>query len=248
MAPTASAQSAAIVSLTARSMIGNRAFRSAQNVVRRDPNVGEDDLRGPLAVLGRIAAPGHAGSVAVDEEEANSLAIAARALKARRDDELIGAVALADERLFSPQHEAAAAVLNRAQSHIVEIEARLFFRMREAQAQFAGGDGADELGAPLGACAVLQKSAAEDDRLKIGLKRERLAEFLHHDHRLDGAAAEAPVRFGKGRAEQAHFGVIAPQSLAPALRSELDRPCGPRTRSAPSSAARHCRAAVPVRR
>ena len=93
--------------------------------------------------------------------------------------------------------------------------------MREAQAQFAGGDGADELGAPLGACAVLQKSAAEDDRLKIGLERERLAELLHHDHRLDRAAAEAPVRFGKGRAEQAHFGVVAPQSLAPALRSSL---------------------------
>ena len=65
-------------------MIGAGAVRSAQNVVRRDQNVGEDDLRGPLAVLGWIAAPGHARTLRVDEEEANSLAIAARARKARR--------------------------------------------------------------------------------------------------------------------------------------------------------------------
>jgi hypothetical protein len=93
--------------------------------------------------------------------------------------------------------------------------------MREAQAQFSGGDGADEFCALFGARAVLQKSAAKDHSLKIGFERERLAELLHHHHRLDRAAAEAPVAFRKGRAEQAHLGVVAPQRLAKPLRSGL---------------------------
>ena len=103
----------------------------------------------------------------------------------------------------------------------MEIEARLLLRVREAQPQVSRGDGADQLGALLFACAVLQKRAAKDDGLEVGLERQRLAELLHHDHRLDRAAAEAAVSFGERRAEQAHLGVVAPKGLAPPLRARL---------------------------
>ena len=68
---------------------------------------------------------------------------------------------------------------------------------------------------------MLQQGAAEDDGLKVRLKRQRLAELLHHDHGLDRAAPEAAVGFSKGRAEQAHLGVVAPQGLAPPLGARL---------------------------
>ena len=57
--------------------------------------------------------------------------------------------------------------------------------------------------------------------MKVGFERQSLAELLHHDHRLDRAAAEAAVSFSKGRAEQAHLGVVAPQGFAPTLRARL---------------------------
>ena len=50
--------------------------------MRRDADVGEADLRRPLSVLGRIAAPADARSVGVDKEEADAVAIAALALHA----------------------------------------------------------------------------------------------------------------------------------------------------------------------
>ena len=93
--------------------------------------------------------------------------------------------------------------------------------MREAQPELARRDRADQFGALLVACPVLQQGAAQDDGLKVGLERQRLAELLHHDHGLDRAAAEAAVGFSKGRAEQAHLGVVAPQGFAPALRTRL---------------------------
>src|SRR6202035_3060605 len=157
--------------------------------------IGEPNLRRALSVLGRIAAPADARSSCVNKEEGAPVAITALALHAAGDNQPIGAVALADERFVSIQHESAAAVLNRAETHIVEIEARLFLHMREAQLKLARCDRADQFGALLVACPVLQQGAAQDDGLKVGLERERLAELLHHDHRLDRTAAEAAVDF-----------------------------------------------------
>src|ERR1700735_3977722 len=93
--------------------------------------------------------------------------------------------------------------------------------MREAQLKLARRDRADQFGALLVACPVLQQGAAQDDGLKVGIERQRLAELLHHDHRLDRTAAEAAVDFSKRRAEQAHLGIVAPQAFAPTLGTGL---------------------------
>src|SRR5262249_42638155 len=69
--------------------------------------------------------------------------------------------------------------------------------------------------------AMLDEGAAQDDSLEVGLERQRLAELFHHDHGFDRAAAETAVGFGKGRAGDAHFGIVAPQGLAPPLRDCL---------------------------
>ena len=188
--------------------------------MRLDAHVGEADLRRALAVLGRIAAPRHARRVGVDEEEADSVAVAPSARDPGRDDEPVGAVALADEALLAVEHEGAA-VLAGGRRDVVEIEAGLPFGMGEAQAQLARGDLSDQLAALFGRRAMPDQRAAEHDGLEIGLERQRLAEFLHHDHRLDRAAAVAAVLFGERRAEQAHVGVFAPQRLAEAVRARL---------------------------
>src|SRR5260221_3214026 len=67
-----------------------------------------------------------------------------------------------------------------------------------------------------GRAAVAQEAAANHDRGQIRLQHQRLAERFHHDHGLDRAGAEAAVVFGKGKAEQALLGELAPDGLAPA--------------------------------
>ena len=125
----------------------------------RDAHIGEADLRRALAVLGRIAAPGHARSVRVDKEEADPVPIATRALHPARDDQPIGAVALADEGFFSVQHESVA-VLDRSETHIVQVKARLFLHMSKTQPEIASRDRADQFGALLIVRAMFDQRAA----------------------------------------------------------------------------------------
>ncbi len=213
IAPTASAESAGDRLVDGAFDQRQRVSRGAEHGLRPDAHVGKGDVGGALAVLGRVAAPRHARRVGADEKEANPVAVAPAAGEARRHDQPVGAVALADERLLAVEHEGGA-VLAGGEPDIDEIEARLLFRMGKAQAQIARRDPADKVGALFGRGGVLEEGAAKDDGLEIGLERQRLAERLHHDHRLDRAAAEAAILFGEGRAQAGPF----PRSRAKAPR------------------------------
>ncbi len=90
--------------------------------------------------------------------------------------------------------------------------------MGDAEAQFARRDPPDQIGPLVRIRRVLDDPAAEHDGLEIGFERERLAELLHRDHGLDRAAAETAVLLRERRAEQAHFGVVAPEAVAEAVR------------------------------
>ena len=90
--------------------------------------------------------------------------------------------------------------------------------MRESEAQIARRDWRDQRGALLGARAAPQKPAREDDGGEIRLQRERAAERLHDQHRLDGAAAKTAVLLGEGDAEQAELRILAPEVLAESQR------------------------------
>ena len=57
------------------------------------------DLGGAQPVDRRIAAARHAGGIGIDQEQPDPVAIAPLAGEARRDDELVGAVAVQDEAL-----------------------------------------------------------------------------------------------------------------------------------------------------
>src|SRR5215468_10809211 len=98
MAPTASAASAAIavshLSDKRKCLAG-----LAQNAIRPDPHTRQGHFRGAQAVDRRIASARYAGRIGVDHEQSNSIAIATRACKTRRHDELVGAVAMNDEAL-----------------------------------------------------------------------------------------------------------------------------------------------------
>src|SRR5208283_5312003 len=117
-------------------------------------HVGESDLRSALAVLSRIAPPGDAGSIGVDQEEADAVAVAPVAAEPRGDDQPVGAVALADQPFLAVQHEGAA-VLAGAQRDVMEVVTGLPFGLRESEPQLARGELADQLGPTFGTRAVL---------------------------------------------------------------------------------------------
>ena len=147
--------------------------------------LGEADLRGAAPILRRIAAAGHARRVAVDEKQPDSVAVAPSARDPGRDDQRIRAVAVDDEPLLAVENVGCRRPCAPSSADVVEVEAGLLLGMGEAQTQVAGGDPADQLGALLRRRRVLDQRAAEHDRLQIGFERQRLAELLHHDHRLD---------------------------------------------------------------
>ena len=113
--------------------------------------------------------------------------------------------------------------------------------MGEREPQLAGRDRRDQRLALRGAGAVAQDAAAENDGREIGLQRERAAERLLDQHGLDRAAAEAAVGFGERRAEQAEFGILAPELLAEAERARAVGLAALEARSGPSSGGRDCR-------
>ena len=81
----------------------------------------------------------------------------------------------------------------------MQIKSGLLFIVGEAEAQIARGDPADKFAALFPRRRMPDERAAHDDRLEIRLERQRPAEFLHHDHRLGCAAAEAAVLLGERR-------------------------------------------------
>ncbi len=95
--------------------------------------------------------------------------------------------------------------------------------MRESEAQIARGDLRNQRGALLGAGGAPEEAAGENDGGEIRLQRQRAAERLHDQHRLDGAAAKTAVLFGEGHAEQAELRVPTPELLAETQRR---RPIG----------------------
>ncbi len=63
---------------------------------------------------------------------------------------------------------------------------------------------------------MAQEAAGDHHGGQIRLEHQRAAHRLHHDHGLDPAGAEAAIVFGKGQAEQALLGELAPHRSAPA--------------------------------
>ena len=101
MAPTASAANAAIASSTTRSSTGRPLPGIADDGVGADVHALKRDIGRRAAVLRGLAAPRHAGGLAVDEEQADAARVAPAAAGARGDDQLVGAVAMSTTN-FSP--------------------------------------------------------------------------------------------------------------------------------------------------
>ena len=68
---------------------------------------------------------------------------------------------------------------------------------REAAVDDLGNEG----GALLGAAAMTQKPAAEDNRRQERLKRQGAPKALHRNHRFDRTAGRTPVLLGKWQPE-----------------------------------------------
>ena len=209
-----------MVSSIARSMVGRPPSGGAKHVLRLDANLGKVDLGGAAAVLGRIGSAGHSRRVGVDEEQSDPVTVAPPAGDPGGHDQRIRAISIGHESLLAVEN-ISGAILFRRQPDVVQIKSGLPFGVGEAEAQIACGDPADEFAALFRGRGMLDERAAGDDRLEIGLERQRLAEFLHHDHRLDRAAAEAAVLLRERRAKQTHVGVFPPKRLAKADRRRL---------------------------
>ena len=116
-----------------------------QHRLRPDAHGRQRDVGGTHAVLGGIAAPGHAVGVGGDQEQADAAALGAAARDARRHDQLVGAVAVQDDALLAFQGVAALAVGARGGGGVGEVVARLPLLVRQRQRQPALGDGRHQL-------------------------------------------------------------------------------------------------------
>ncbi len=153
------------------------------------------------AVLGRIALLDDALGVARYRE--------------RGHDQCVGILAVDDDELLAIDGPAIALFLGRGRD-VVEVVARVLLELREREGLSSVDDGRDVRGLLRIRATMAQKTAADHDGGEIRLQHQGLAERFHHDHGLDRAGAEAAVVFGKGKAEQALLGELAPDGLAPA--------------------------------
>ena len=82
--------------------------------------------------------------------------------------------------------------------------ARFCFARGQRDDRGAFGDLLEQRRGPLAAC-PLQKAAADDHRVDVGLDDKGVAERLGDDHEFDWAAADSANLFGQGGAEDSEF-------------------------------------------
>ena len=111
-------------------------FGVADDVPRLDANAFERDRGGPLAVLGSVAPPRHAGRVGIDQKEADAVPIPPGSGASCRYQDHVGAVAVKDDALFPVDHERVSVAARRARD-VVQVVAGLTLGMGEGKEAFA---------------------------------------------------------------------------------------------------------------
>ena len=89
--------------------------------------------------------------------------------------------------------------------------------MGEGDGELALGDLRQQLRLQCRIAGEAQRRAGQHDTCQIRLHRERPAERLHDQHRLDAAAAKPAMFLGEGEAENTQLGIARPQGPAPTL-------------------------------
>ena len=186
--------------------------------LRVDGDIVEDDLRGAAPVDGGIVAAIDTRLRLVDDEQADTVAIALRARGSRRDDQTVGP-RRAYHHLLAAAQSVAITVSVGAQCDVVKIVTAL--RLCPGQGpQVATVDDAREECLPLVFGAeIAQQSAGEHDRLDEGLDDKPSAAFLHDDHCFDGTTADTAIFLGEGCCEKAQLGELLPALAGIALRA-----------------------------
>ena len=210
MAPTASAQSAAIAWSATRSINGQRVAGLAEAASAGTATLASVISAARRPSMRRIAAPRHAVRLGVDQKQADAVAVG-----------LLAGDARARRSACRRSRRAARGSSRRRARNRRRLSWRAWSRRRrdrsapavsacaKASCQLAGRDLRQELALLRIAAAVAQEAAAQHDSGEIRLEHKRAAERFHDDHGLDRAAADAAVLFGKRHAEQAKLGDIA---------------------------------------
>ncbi len=181
----------------------------------RNFDILERDFRGAQAIDGRIIARGDAFGFFIDEENRNALVVALATRGARSDDQCVRHRRAEHDGLCAVQHITGALFL-RARQNVGEIVASLPLGEGERHQRFAARDFGEPFFLLRIAAAIVDKAAADHDRLREGLDDEGFAEFLHHNHRIDRPAAEPAIGFGQGCCHQSQFGEGLPVLRIPA--------------------------------
>ncbi len=187
----------------------DRLARNADRCTRGHLHLSKRDFGGAQPVDGGIAPSRQARRVGIDDEETDALAVAGGTLDARRHQQAVGGVAVQHQALLAVQHPIARFAPGLG-GDMRQLIARLALAMRQRQGELAGGDLGDERRLLLVAAAMADEAAAHDHGREIGFERQRPAERLHDDHRLDRTAADPAIALLEGEPEQAQLGVARP--------------------------------------
>ena len=142
--------------------------------------------------------------------------IVALALRAHRDDELVGRRAEGHPD-FRTVDDEIAALAPRARLDDRRIVARAAFRVGQRKEQFSLDEPLEQLAMSVTRATEGERRAAQHDGWDERLEHEALAESFHQNHGLDGRAAKTAAIFRKGDAEPAEAGERAPMFPAKAL-------------------------------
>ena len=176
---------------------------AGQQRIAGDGAVFEVDFRRAEAVNRGVIAARNAGAVRIDQEQLDALALPPAAAGAGRDEQVRGPRRGIDAGLVAIEDEARAVGLGSG-GDVGQVVAALRLGIGKGDGGIARDDAGDHR---IGHRAAhgLERAAADHDGLEPGFDRDDLAQFLHHDHVLDRAAAHAAVFLGKGGAGQAQL-------------------------------------------
>ncbi len=184
--------------------------RRTDHCIGADGDILQQQVRCACARLRGIRADAQALGIARHQEQRYAVALADLAAAARRHEESFGRSSIQHHALSARETPGAAARLRGAADESEIVSPRRLIG-RERQLQGAGRNLRQKLLFQRRGRGVAQQPAASHNGAQVRLQQQPAAELFHHQHGVDGAAAEAAELLRERQRQQSQVCVLAPR-------------------------------------